>query len=425
MKYRRVIQAFQSTPWAILPAKLQEILAFLEFKATGADGSISEPEVRAFFDDEERKREPATPPPQSIAVIPIHGVLARRMNMMTRASGGTSLASVSKALRESVASSSVKAIILDIDSPGGEVMGITELHAEILKARRTKPVTAHVSGMAASAAFHLASAAQEITATPSAMLGSVGVIGVHIDESKAMEDAGLNVTLKTAGKFKADASGLVPLSEEGEKELQRRVDEAMSIMIRDIAKGRGMSASAVRKSFGDARVVEAKLALELKMIDKIETFDSALARAGSGKPANETSRVRAQGDVTVELHSVNAEPVDLGEVTKPIETGGGHLEFPTLAEKLEQADACKDCDAAGLRFSEEHKKWYIKAEFRCGDCFERVNKDGSTEEVGIVSEAVNGMEQEEERALTAGFRERTKVEADAYDRDRRAAVLES
>lgn len=301
MKYRRVIQAFQSTPWAILPAKLNEIIAFLELKAAG--DKISESDVQAFFDDDEREREPPTPPPQSIAVIPIHGVLARRMNMMTRASGGTSLASVSKALRESVASSSVKAIILDIDSPGGEVMGITELHAEILKARRSKPVTAFVSGMAASAAFHLASAAQEITATPSAMLGSIGVIGVHIDESQAMKDAGLGVTLKTAGKFKADASGLVPLSEEGEEELQRRVDEAHSVMIRDIAKGRGLSASVVRKSFGDARVVESKLALELGMIDKIETFDAAIARAGSGKPANASgvdSRTRAEGGTTVE-----------------------------------------------------------------------------------------------------------------------------
>lgn len=315
MKYHRVIQAFQSTPWAILPAKLQEILAFLELKAVGEN--ISESDVQAFFDDDERQREPTTPPPQSIAVISIHGVLARRMNMMTRASGGTSLATVSKALRESVVSGSVKAIILDIDSPGGEVMGITELHAEILKARRTKPVTAHVSGMAASAAFHLASAAQEITATPSALLGSIGVFGVHIDESKAMKDAGLSVTLKTAGKFKADATGLVPLSEEGEAELQRRVDESMSIMIRDIAKGRGMSASVVRKSFGDARVVEAKLALELGMIDRIETFDSALARAGGGKPAGvrgADSRTRAD-DAAVAVVAI----ADAGACEPPVE----------------------------------------------------------------------------------------------------------
>ena len=101
------------------------------------------------------------------------------------------------------------------------------------------------------------------------------------------------------------------------------------------------------------------------------------------------------------------------------------MEFPTLAEKLEQADACKDCDAAGLRFSEEHKKWYIKAEFRCGGCFERVTTDGSAEEVGIISEAVNRMEQEDEHEHGIGFRERTKVEADTYDRDRRAAVLKS
>ena len=316
MKYRRVIQAFQSTPWAILPSKLQEIIAFLELKS--ANGNVSEAEIHEFFDEDERDTRPE-PPPQSIAVIPIFGVLARRMNMMTRASGGTSLAVVSKALREATASDSVKAIILDVDSPGGEVMGITELHAEILKARRKKPVIAHASGIAASAAYHLASAAQEITATPSAMLGSIGVIGVHIDESKAMEDAGLGVTLKTAGKFKADASGLVPLSEEGEEELQRRVDESYAIMIRDIAKGRGLSVSVVRKDFGDARVVESKLALELGMIDKIETFDSVLARAGSGKAGagGDTSSSRAEdAAVIVAAEGTSVEPVEPADVSR-------------------------------------------------------------------------------------------------------------
>ena len=99
MKYRRVIQAFQSTPWAILPAKFQEIFAFLELKSAGgsADGNVSEPEVRAFFDDDEREREPSTPPPQSIAVIPIHGVL--RFNELAAARAARSKRSSSTSTR--------------------------------------------------------------------------------------------------------------------------------------------------------------------------------------------------------------------------------------------------------------------------------------------------------------------------------------
>ena len=274
-----------------------------------AGGRVSEDDLRAQFFDEREDSAPE-PAPQSVAVIPIQGVLARRMNMMTQASGGTSLADVSKALRAAAASDTVKAIVLDIDSPGGEVMGITEFHAEILRARSKKPVIAHASGIAASAAYWLASAAQEITATPSAMLGSIGVIGVHIDESKAMADSGLGVTLKTAGKFKADASGLTPLSEEGEAELQRRVEQSFDVMIRDIAKGRGLPVARVRKDFGDARIVEPKLALELGMIDRIETFEDTLARAGGKsrtRAAGQPGRVRVTG-------ATNIEPLAVGEV---------------------------------------------------------------------------------------------------------------
>ena len=246
--------------------------AWIGLVETAIRGELTAHELRALA-----PLTPEYPPQQStarLALIRISGVLTRTRSIFSVNGLGTALVEVSGQLRRALGDQSVRSVVLDVDSPGG----ITELHAEILKARRTKPVTAHVSGMAASAAYHLASAAQEITATPSAMLGSIGVIGVHIESSRRLKQHGLGITLKTAGKFKGDASGLVPLSADGGRELQRRVDHAYHLMVNDIAKGRRMSASEVRLKFGDARMVNSAEAVRLGMADRVATLAQTIER---------------------------------------------------------------------------------------------------------------------------------------------------
>ena len=212
-------------------------------------------------------------------MIPIYNILTRTVSIFSLSGFGTALVEVSRQLRHAPGDPSIRSIVLDVDSPGGEAGGITELHAEILSGTKKKPIVAQVSGYGASAAYHLISAASEIVASQSAQLGSVGVIGVHVESSRRLKEHGLGITLKTAGKFKGDASGLLPLSQEGGRELQRKVDHAYRVMLNDIARGRRLPVGQVRKEIGDARLIGSTEARRLNMIDRVGTLDTTLQRA--------------------------------------------------------------------------------------------------------------------------------------------------
>ena len=238
-------------------------------------------------------------------MIPIYGILTRTRSIFSLNGFGTALVEVSRQLRHALGDPSVRSIVLDVDSPGGEAGGITELHSEILSGTKKKPIVAQVSGYGASAAYHLISAASEIVASPSAEVGSVGVIGVHIESSRRLKQHGLGITLKTAGKFKGDASGLLPLSQDGGRELQRKVDHAYRLMLNDIARGRRLPVGQVRKEMGDARLIESTQALKLNMVDRIGTLGDTLKRtvltrseltALSGIAFRERIRVEAEAD---------------------------------------------------------------------------------------------------------------------------------
>jgi signal peptide peptidase SppA len=271
MNYERIAKAFYEELWAITRAKHAEIAAFIEFKRAG--GEYTAEELRARFG------EPSKPTPSkrgTIAVIPLHGVISNRMGGMTEISGGMSTERFAQMFRQAMADESVSAIVADIDSPGGTIAGVTELHAEIMAARGQKRLVAHVNDLGASAAYWIASAFEEVWATPSATVGSIGIIASHLDTSKADEQKGVTRTTFTAGKYKGEGHG--PLTDEAKAAIQARLDEAYAVMTTDIGSGRSVDASAVKEGFGEGRVVSAKSAKKLAMIDKIGTFDELVGK---------------------------------------------------------------------------------------------------------------------------------------------------
>lgn len=272
MSYARIAKAVAETPWAITREKLDEIEAILTFHMEG--GKFTAEELRARLGDPPQRAAPAKR--GAIAVIPLQGVISHRMGGMTEMSGGMSTERFSQMFREALADESISAIVADVDSPGGTIAGVTELHAEIMKARGQKKLIAHVNGLGASAAYWIASAFDEIWATPSATVGSIGIIASHIDTSKADEKNGVTRTTFTAGKFKGEGHG--PLSDEAKEAVQARLDEAYATMTGDIGGGRGVDASVVKDGFGEGRVVSAKSAKKLAMIDKIGTFDELVGK---------------------------------------------------------------------------------------------------------------------------------------------------
>jgi signal peptide peptidase SppA len=319
MKYPRIFDYVRSTPWAILESKLGEIEAILQFHMEG--GKFTADELRARLGDPGAA---PTPVKQgAIAVIPLRGVISHRMGGMTEMSGGMSVERFSAMFDEALRDDSVSAIVADIDTPGGTISGLTEMWAKIYAARGQKKTVAQVNALCASAGQWLASAFEEKVCTPSGDVGSIGVITSHLDTSKAEEADGVKRTVVSAGKYKAEGQG--PLTEEAQAALQARVDEAYAMMVRDIAKGYGVAPSVVREGFGEGRLVGAKEALKLGMIDRIDTMEGTIGRllgrggTRSALRAELPAGVAAESftddagtlHVTIENNTNEAAPVDV------------------------------------------------------------------------------------------------------------------
>ncbi|MBB6011885.1 signal peptide peptidase SppA [Aquamicrobium lusatiense] len=296
MKYAHILLAVASECWAIDPDKLDQIVAFLALQASGEKLSAEEVEARITRQAERdvQRQEGA------VAILPLRGVIANRMNMMSEISGGTSSESFGKMLDMAVADSGVKAIIMDVESPGGVVTGTDELSSRIFAARGRKPIIAHVNGYAASAAYWIASAADEIVLTSSAQVGSIGVIGVHDDVSAALEKMGVKKTIISSGKYKAEGNQFGPLSDEARENRQQQADSYYDDFIRAVARNRGVTLSAVRDGFGQGRMVRAEAAVAQGMADRIATLDETIARfTGQTAPRRKLAAEREKRALTL------------------------------------------------------------------------------------------------------------------------------
>lgn len=251
----------------------------------------------------------------TIGVVQVFGVIAHRASMMQDTSGGCSIEQMRADFRANMDDPSIDAIVLAIDSPGGTVDGIEEFAAEIRAARAQKPIVAVADGPALSAAYYLASAAQEIVLTPSGRVGSVGVIFAHSDESKANEMAGQKITLITAGKFKGEGRSNAPLSEDALGHFQEQADEYYRMFVHAVARGRGCSMETVRTDYGQGWDVMAKAALAAGMVDRIDTIDNTFRRIARGavKPTglgpDTTGDAAASADSVSDLPALDPETV--------------------------------------------------------------------------------------------------------------------
>lgn len=286
LRFGHIISMVLNTPWAILPEKLAIITELIAFRAAG--GNLSEEEIRERVGAVTTPRQRAM---QSVAIIPIYGVLVPRGNLITEASGATSLQMVSGAFRQALADPGVSSIVFEFDSPGGQVDGVPELARDIYRARGQKPIVAVANTLAASAAYWLATAADQVYVAPSGQVGSIGVIAAHEDMSGMLEKQGVKTTLISAGKYKVEGNPYEPLSDDGKAYIQARVDEYYDLFTHDVAKGRGVTADEVRGGYGQGRVVSARTAKESGMVDGIATLEEVVnatarkVRQGQGAQA--------------------------------------------------------------------------------------------------------------------------------------------
>ena len=183
-----------------------------------------------------------------IAILPIVGSLVNRGAWIGASSGLVSYEGIAAQLREAEADPDVRAVLLDIDSPGGEATGMFAAAKLVSAVNKTKPVVAFVNDVAASAAYGIASAASEIIVSPTSMVGSIGVVLTHLDRSGELEDRGVKPTLIHAGAHKVDGHAFSPLSEAVRADLQAEVLKIYDQFVGLVAEGRAgrMTEQAIR-----------------------------------------------------------------------------------------------------------------------------------------------------------------------------------
>lgn len=223
--------------------------------------------------------------PNAVAVIPIHGIIESRGGFLSYYFGGSDCETLRDQIRTAVNDPKVGAIVLDVDSPGGDVAGVDELAAEIYNARKKKPITAVSNTLMASAAYYLASQASEVLASPSSLSGSIGVYTLHEDDSELLDDLGIKITLIQFGENKTEGNSFAPLSDSARTHMQEMVDNYGEQFEKAVARGRGLKQEDVHKKFGQGRIFDAKRAVALGMADKVGTLDDALAKHGAVRPS--------------------------------------------------------------------------------------------------------------------------------------------
>jgi len=293
----QILQAVSGQPLAVDPRFLATFSGLMRQRSTGRRFTAEEFHAELGV-PMAAERGPSRSRPAGIAVIPVYGVVSNRGRSM-----GASAEAIGAEFQAALADDRVDGILFDVDSPGGTVTGVPEL-AELIRAnRKVKPTMSIANGLAASAGYWIASAADEVWMAPSSSVGAIGVYMMHEDLSKAHEIAGVKVTAISAGRFKTEGADFAPLSDETREFLQARVEEAYSWFVKDVAAGRRDTQANVRAGYGEGRVLHAAAALKAKLVDRIGTFDQALEHLSQRV---NTPRRGARADILRERMALDA-----------------------------------------------------------------------------------------------------------------------
>lgn len=229
-----------------------------------------------------------------VASIPVNGPLFRYANLFSEISGATSYEDLATDFTAAIRDDGVRAILLAIDSPGGEVNGCHEMANLIFQARGKKPIVAYIGGVGASAAYWLASACDKVIVSETALAGNLGVLMSVTDTSEAISEDGTReiefVSSQTPNKV------LDPGTKSGQARIQSICDKLAAVFLADVAKFRGVALGVVEKDFGRGDVMVGADAVRAGLADSVgmyETTHAKLAANGESSPALVTSPRRA------------------------------------------------------------------------------------------------------------------------------------
>lgn len=255
----------------------------------------------------------------NVGVINIQGPLVAGDAGFMRLFGYTGYDNIREAMVAAVEDKQVKSILLNINSGGGSINGTSDTHAFIKSISALKPVTAYADN-AASAAYWLGTAASHITAASTALVGSIGVLRVHTEYSKADAKEGVTRTILRSGEFKALVNAVEPLTDVAKAQTQVMLDDVYKSFATDVSIGRGVTYAVADQKMGQGREFMGNRALEAGLVDKVGTFEQALVHAASLVLNNNTANrnTSATNGVAKTTASVNNTDIPKqGSTVKP------------------------------------------------------------------------------------------------------------
>ena len=256
------------------------------------------------------------------AIIPLYGPITARSDLFSFFFGGTSLADLAKDFQVALGDDQVKAILFDIDSPGGVALGPSEMADAIFKARGKKPIWSYVGRNCSSAAYWIASATEKIIANPSALLGSIGVVTtIPVQEQPDSEGyKNIEIVSSNAKQKRPD-----PRTEEGVAEIKRELNDLESQFIEAIARYRNVTVNTVKNDFGQGGVLIGKNAVASGMADSLGSYEEVIAELNQKISTNTQHKFMSKE--TIERSAITADFIK--------------LEFPEIAEKLAKENSEK------------------------------------------------------------------------------------
>lgn len=331
----------QNREWLIQPEALQSM-------ATSLRG-LSEHE----FFPKRATENPLLTIEDGIGVIAIEGPILRKPDLIARVFlGATSSEEIGEALREAAGRNDIKAVFLNIDSPGGTVAGTPELAAAVASLNERKPVYAFSSGLMCSAAYWVASQARAIYATPSAQVGSIGVVQAVIDSSAAIDKAGIKVEVFSVGKYKAMGAPGTALTDDQRELIQSNLAEiAAEFHDAVLSRGRAIPAEAMEgQTFSGKQAQRHNLAgmvpdraEAMRRLKVYHTSVDTKSRVMTTALEDQLLEARTQVDDLTRDHQAQTEL--LNEASTHVESLRGEVEL--LAAEIDTLKA--ECDEAKIQ----------------------------------------------------------------------------
>ena len=259
-----LVARLASRPLAIAPRALETLFAAGRVAIIPPSDAISRGRGYAVTD-------------AGIAVVPVLGPLVARGDWLTELFGASVYGEVGEAVAAALADPSVRGVVMEIDSPGGEVAGMFDLVDRLtsLRASAGKPLGAVASENATSAVYAIASAAERIYVSQTGEVGSIGVVSAHIDQSSADAKAELAWTFLHAGARKVDGNPHEPLSDPARASIQADVDALYDQLVSLVARHRNLAPEAVRGT--EAAIYRGRSGIAMGLADRIGTVETALA----------------------------------------------------------------------------------------------------------------------------------------------------